>query len=268
MGRPARISREQILETARSVFAEKGFDAATLADIAGELRVTPAAVLRHYRSKLDLFRAAMGNRLTGPPPFIVDLARVDAGADPRIVLRELAERFVPFVEKVIGENIAVYMHNRARSIVVPFDPTSDDSPPRRGIVIVTDYFRRAMEAGVIVRGDPRALALVFMGSLQAYVFLHRILQIAPKPYPLDRYIDALIDVWSRGAIVGGQRGKAARKNSAHRAAGRDRGGSRRGSNLPAQTTRAERADRVGHAGSAHRERRIARRRPRRPHPDR
>ena len=162
MGRPPRISREELLDTARRVFAAKGFEAATLADIARELHVTPAAVLRHARSKLELFRSAMHGRITAPPEFILDLVNVDARTDPRIVLRGIAERFVPFVEKVIAENIAIYMHNRARSIVMPFDPGAADSPPRRGIVIVSDYFRRAMDAGVIRHGDPRAAALSSM----------------------------------------------------------------------------------------------------------
>jgi len=267
MGRPARISREQLLETARRVFASKGFDAATLADIARELHVTPAAVLRHARSKQELFRAAMSTRLTGPPPFIVGLKDVDARTDPRRVLRRVAEQFVPFIEKIIGENIAVYMHEQARSIVVPFDAESADSPPRRGFVIVTDYFRRAMDAGVIRQGDPRAFALLFLGSLQAYVMLHRVLNILPKQYPLDRYIDALVDLWSRGAIVGGHRGKAAH-GSAHRPGGRRpaaRG--RRSAAVSAHEKRAEGADRVGDARSANRQRRIARRRTRRPDSD-
>src|ERR1700719_58776 len=183
MGRPARISPEQLLETARRVFAAKGFDAATLSDIARELHVTAAAVLRHARSKQELFRAAMRTQLTAPPPFIVALQHVDGRGDPRVVLREIAERFVPFAEKIIGETIAVFMHERARSLVVPFDAEAADSPPRRGFRIVTDYFRRAMDAGVIRSGDPRAFALLFMGSLQAYVLMHRVLNILPKPYP-------------------------------------------------------------------------------------
>src|ERR671935_1336696 len=101
MGRPPTITREQLLETARRVFAAKGFEAATLADIARELRVTPAAVLRHTRSKLELFRAAMHGRVTAPPDFILELANVDAATDPRMVLRGIAERFIPFAEKVI-----------------------------------------------------------------------------------------------------------------------------------------------------------------------
>ena len=130
MGRPPRISRDELLDTARRVFALKGFEAATLADIAAELRVTPAAVLRHVDSKQELFRIAMSARLTAPPDFILELAGVDAATDPRIVLRGIAERFIPFAEKVVGENIAVYMHERARSLVVPFDPSAADSPPR------------------------------------------------------------------------------------------------------------------------------------------
>lgn len=262
MGRPPRITREQLFETARGVFAVKGFEGATLADIASELRVTPAAVLRHVDSKQELFRIAMRGRVTAPPDFILQLAEVDARTDPRVVLRAIAERFVPFVEKVIAENIAVYMHDKARSLLVPFDTDDADSPPRRGLAVVGDYFRRAMDAGVIRRGDPRAAALLFMGSLQAYVMMHHILKVAPKPYPLNRYIDALIDLWSNGAIVGGHRGKAGLSSGAHRRADRGRGGNRRNSALHESPAIAGGVDGLRNARSAHSQRRVPRRGPR------
>jgi hypothetical protein len=175
---------------------------------------------------------------------------------------------VPFAEKIIGENIAVFMHERARSLVVPFDAEAADSPPRRGFAIVTGYFRRAMDAGVIRRADPRGCALLFMGSLQAYVIMHRVLNILPKQYPFDRYVDELIDLWSRGAIVGGgHRGKA-RQGSARRAGGgRPAGRSRRSPAVSTHDKRAAGADGVGDAGVANRQRRVARRRARRPHSD-
>jgi len=269
MGRPPRISRDELLDTARRVFAAKGFEAATLADIARQLHVTPAAVLRHVDSKQELFRAAMSARIKAPPEFILDLAAVDAHTDPRVVLRGIAELFIPFAEKIVAENIAVYMHERARSLVVPFDASAADSPPRRGMKIVADYFRRAMDAGVIRRGDPRAAALLFMGSLQAYVFMHHVLNIVPKPYPLDRYIDSLIDLWSNGAILGGDRGKAAQSDRARRGGGGHRGGGRRrNAALPARTPRTKGAERVRNARGEDRQRRLARRRTRHPHSDR
>src|SRR6266849_7906545 len=205
MGRPPTISRDQLLAAARQVFAAKGFEGATLADSAGELNVTPAAVLRHVPSKRALFSEAMERRIE-PPAFIMELAAIDAAADPRIVLRGIAEQFIPFARRVVAENIVVYMHNRAqRSLVVPFDPTADDSPPRRGIRVVESYFRRAAKAGVITVDDPRAAARLFIGSLHSYVLLHHVLNI--PPYPVDAYIDALIDLWTYGGIRGPKKTK-------------------------------------------------------------
>src|SRR5215510_10532209 len=101
MGRPPRLSRDQILATARRVFAAKGFAAATLADIAGELDVTPAALLRHVESKDALFAEAMrSGEAIELPACIRDLAATPSDADPRRVLRRIAEEFIPFAEGV------------------------------------------------------------------------------------------------------------------------------------------------------------------------
>src|SRR5258708_6103532 len=276
MGRPRKITREHLLATARSVFAAKGFEATTLADIALELEVTPAAVLRHFDSKQALFAAAMGSGAAiHVPDFIRDLATIDAAtADPREVLRGIGERFIPFVQRVIGQNIAVYMHRRshATSFVVPFDTGSGESPPRRGLPIVEDYFRRAAAAGVMKLTDPRAAALIFMGTLQSYVFIHQILHIAPKPYPLGRYLDALIELWTDGAIVGRADGgnraeKVQHPQDSHR-------GSRRGSGrdrdagLPPRDAKTS-GDHAGrNARSPNRRGGVAGRRPRGPRPRR
>jgi AcrR family transcriptional regulator len=260
MGRPPTISREQLLAAARHIFAAKGFEAATLADIARELHVTPSAVLRHVPSKRALFAEAMNRRIE-PPAFIMELASVDATEDPRIVLRRIAEQFIPFASRVVAENIVVYMHARTqRSLLVPpFDPTSNDSPPRRGIRVVESYFRRAAKAGVITIDDPRAAARLFIGSLHSYVLLHHVLNI--PPYPVDAYIDALIELWTHGGIRGPQKTKR-RSPGDHR--GRSRGGGGRNARLPAPGAKAARARSVGNAGGEDGERRVARRRPHRP----
>ncbi len=268
MGRPPTITREKLLETARRIFAKKGFEATTLADIAGELHVTPAAVLRHVPSKQALFATAMKASRIELPRCVAELADIDAATDPRLVLRRLAEQFVPFVSGTIAENLAIYMHRRSQtSIVLPFDVRDDDSPPRRGLRIVTDYFRRAAEAGVVRIKDPRAAALLFMGSLQSYVLLHQVFNIAPKPYPLDDYIDALIDLWTNGAI-GGTRARskktAAPRRARSRAGGTDRGHAR----VVARPAPAEGDRPLRNARGAHGRGGVADRRPRRPRPRR
>lgn len=259
MGRPPTITRERLLLEARRVFAAKGFEAATLADIAAALKVTPAAILRHVASKQELFRESM---LTNAPlpPVLQELESVDAAADPRIVLRNIAEGFVPFVMQMVRTNIAVYMHAQTTSMVVPFDTAAEDSPPRRGLRIVENYFRRANAAGMVHIGSPRAAALLFMGSLQSYVFLHHVVNVQPV-YPLADYIDALLELWSHGGIC------AIDPQESRRPAGarRRRGGA---AAVPAQQPKTKRARPGRDAGGADGERRVARRRPRNPRPRR
>jgi hypothetical protein len=193
------------------------------------------------------------------PRFIIELATVDPATDPRIVLRHVAEEFVPFVQRTLAENLAVYMFSRAQtSIVLPFDPRDPDTPPRRGLQVVTEYFRRAQKAGVLSVRNPRAAALLFMGSLQSYVFIHQVLHVSP-PYPLPEYIDALIDLWSEGAF-GGTRGRSKRKKDHSSRRDPDRGG--RNVRVHADRKTAEGADVLGNARGADGQRRIARRRPR------
>src|ERR1051325_3863167 len=271
MGRPPRIRRDQILATARRVFADKGFAAATLADIAGQLGVTPAALLRHVDSKDALFAEAMkSGAAIELPAAVADLAATPGHADPRVVLRRLAEEFIPFAEHIIAGSIVMAMHRNARrtSLVLPFD--EQDSPPRRGFPIVADWFRRAAAAGRLRVRDPRAAALLFMGSLQGWVLFHHVLKMPPV-CTLDEYIDTLIDLWSGGAIAeaGGSRGRETKNARAtHRAAG-GRPGHRRGADdvLPAPA-HAQGARPLRHARGADGQRRLARRRPRAKRPRR
>ena len=46
---------ERILEAALRLFAERGYEAVSVSDIAGELGITKGALYRHYRSKRDIF---------------------------------------------------------------------------------------------------------------------------------------------------------------------------------------------------------------------
>lgn len=221
MGRPPTISREQILDAARRIFTLNGFEKATLAAIAGEVGVTPAAILRHFDSKQALFDQSMRHTVA-MPQCILDLATVDASTDPRIVLGRIAAEWVPFAERTLSANLAVQMHERARhaALVIPFDTAGPDTPPRRAFALVSGYFERAAKAGVLRVDDPRDAALLFMGSLFGYVFLHQIMNALPQPIPLPGYIQSLLTLWTRGAIVeqrsGGSRARSSRPRKADR----------------------------------------------------
>jgi AcrR family transcriptional regulator len=203
MGRPARVSREAVLRAAREAFAERGFDGTTLAAISARVGLSPSALLRHAPTKEALFSAAMSTPVEELPP-IEFLGQTAGGDDPAKVLRRLAFAVVPFLEAKLGENIARWLRaktgDEARTIRLPFDPRKRPSPPARALALLEDYFRRASRAGRLEVRDARAAALAFLGSLNAYVFLHRVMRIADPPVPLRRYVDTLLEIWDRGAI--------------------------------------------------------------------
>lgn len=266
MGRPPTITLNQVLATARRVFVAKGFEGTTLADIAAELGVTAAALLRHAKSKQELFAAAMESGEIDPPLSVLALRHRDPNDDPREALRRIAEEVVPFIADVLTTRIVVAMRANAAStsVLLPFGPHDEGSPPKKAHALLADYFRRCDAAGTMRVRDPRATALLFMSALQGYVLTHAVLKLTPA-IPLDAYVDALLDLWTRGAIVVGGSGGRQSKRSADRrrggaaAPGRSGGGALSAAKPRAKTDRPERV-----AGGEDGERRVTRRRPRQP----
>jgi AcrR family transcriptional regulator len=236
MGRRARVTREQVLRAARETFSESGFDGATLTAIAAKVGVSAAALLRHAPTKEALFGAAMASAQPALPLPIEFLDRLDGTEDPAEVLRRIAERAIPVLEATFEETIVGWLHSRRKSgapvaIPLPFDPRSKSTPPQQAFRVIERYMRKAMKAGRLRVFDARAAATAFQGALFAYVSFHKLLRILDPPLPLDRYLDALLEIWSRGAIAGlpaGRRrtpGAAPRHGSSPRSA---RGSSRPG----------------------------------------
>ncbi|WP_219467665.1 TetR/AcrR family transcriptional regulator [Nonomuraea rhizosphaerae] len=87
-------TRGEILAAARRVFAEKGFDKATVRGIAREAKVDPALVHHYFETKEGMFAAAM--RLPISPEQIIPVLL----ASPR---DELGERLVRLVLTVTAE---------------------------------------------------------------------------------------------------------------------------------------------------------------------
>jgi AcrR family transcriptional regulator len=208
MGRRARIHREQVLAAARELFAARGFEGTTLAAIASLLGVSPAALLRHAPTKQALFEAAMAPGPDGIRVPLEFLAEIDAARrDPREVLREIGERFVPFIEARLGETIVLWLRSNVlaaatslESLPLPFDRDRHPTPPERALAFVEGYFRRARRARRLELADPRAAAIAFLASLHSYVALHRLARAIDPPLPLDRYLDTLVELWSHGAV--------------------------------------------------------------------
>lgn len=128
-------SRERILAAAVSVFARKGFQRASLDEIAAEAELTKGAIYWHFRSKNDLFSSLLQYRFQQhTAPLADDLERALAAPTAQArqqaiaaMLRDMLNRFhdnadwprlyLEFVSRTRDEQIAssmahLYDHGR------------------------------------------------------------------------------------------------------------------------------------------------------------
>jgi AcrR family transcriptional regulator len=211
MGRRPLVTRAQVLAASRRLFAERGYAAVSLAQIGESLGISAAAVLRHAPTKEALFKEAMTIVPEGVPLPTDFLGETSAAEDPRKVLLKLARQFIPFIQARLGEQVATWMHARtaedaqriAGFLREPFGKAGL-TPPRRALRTREEYFRRLVKAGRLQVKDPQAAALQFIAAMHAYVTLHQLVRIMDPPMPLERYLDTLMEIWTKGAIRAGR----------------------------------------------------------------
>jgi AcrR family transcriptional regulator len=95
--------REALIASAAAVFLRRGFQAATLREIAAEAGMTTGAVYSNFDGKADLFLAVLEEKL-----------------DPRLATMYEAARKAPLhgVGARVGEEFAVYLKQRRRWLVL------------------------------------------------------------------------------------------------------------------------------------------------------
>ena len=143
--------RDAILAAARKVFAQHGYDGATIADIAHEAGVASGSVYLYYASKLDLF-AALNEQLFE----VVGRAIREADAPPdlrsgtRARIRAVFEacREYPDLLRL------VFLNPDPRTAVARRMTRADEERLRPLI----DLLAGGMEAGIVRRSDPVLLA--------------------------------------------------------------------------------------------------------------
>lgn len=85
---PAHETRERIIASAARVFARKGFQRASLDEVAADAGMTKGAIYWHFKSKNDLFFVMLDSRLRqDTAPLLGDLhTLIREGGDPLVAL--------------------------------------------------------------------------------------------------------------------------------------------------------------------------------------
>src|SRR5215217_6786068 len=89
--RKKRVARQAIAATARRLFAERGFDAVTVAEIAAAADVAEKTVYNHFATKEDLAFAGRERRLEA---LLARIAQRAAGTSVLDVFRATTEEMI------------------------------------------------------------------------------------------------------------------------------------------------------------------------------
>ncbi len=187
----------EILEAAFAVFAEKGFAAARLDEIAARAGVSKGALYLYFETKEALFQAMVRDRVTPNVRAVVDFAQGFEGSFAelvRIVLPRAAAVLAAsgagkVVKIVIGESrnfpeLARFWHDEVIAVAMG---------------ALSGLISRAQARGEVGPGDPRFQAVSLMAPLLMGVIWGEVLEpVGADPLPLD----ALAQAHAETALAG------------------------------------------------------------------
>jgi len=163
--------RDQIVDAAMQVFAQKGFTRATNKDIAQKAGITPGLIYYYFESKEDLLKTIIETRspaqlMTTLPPQVFELP-------PEVFLRTLilralsiieSEQLIQFVRMLLPE---VVHNTEVASIVF--------SMIQRILGFLGKYFETQVENSALRSVDGVLTAQIMVGSVFGFVLRRQIL---------------------------------------------------------------------------------------------
>lgn len=192
----AAVTRENLLQAGLVVFGRKGYDAATLEDVAREAGVTRGAIYWHFGSKTELFNALM-EKYSSRGTIILQQAASEGGTFTQILTRVFA-----------GMLKAVESEQELRSMMEISLFKSGYSDPKEDwrmrqvelnralIQGIAETMRQGIETSALRKDlDPVLAARAFLAFQNGIIFLWL---SDPSAFSLSGKADAFAEVYLKG----------------------------------------------------------------------
>ena len=189
----------EIIAAAYAVFADKGFAAAKLDDIAARAGVSKGALYLYFETKQEIFEAVVKSAIAPNIDMIRTMAEAyDGPLEP--LLRQIVSRvqttigfhFGPVIKMVIGEGrnfpeIARIWHDQ---MVEP------------GLGMLTGIIARAQARGEVRPGDPRAFCIGLISPVLAAVIVREtFVPVGAKPFDIPALMQQHLDTVLPGMLT-------------------------------------------------------------------
>jgi AcrR family transcriptional regulator len=166
--REKRDRRQAILRAARSVFAGKGFDAATLDEIAELAEFSKGAIYGYFKNKDELFFSLIEeglDELSG-----ITRRVVESPASPVEKIRELVHGILRYAEEN-GEFFCIFTPERSGLTTKRHPEMKKRILPKyaEGIALMTGVMVDGIDSGVLKETDPVFLARILLGLISSTI---------------------------------------------------------------------------------------------------
>lgn len=157
-----------MIAIATRLFAERGYNGTSVADVANELGLTSASLYYHVQGKQDLLLRVLE---TGMADFLERLEAVVAGdADERGKLLQAVRNHLDFV---LNNQDAVAVFLRERRFLEPERQQAHQVLVERYDTQFTTLIGDAMQAGAVPPGNPTLVRLAILGMINWVVEWYR-----------------------------------------------------------------------------------------------
>lgn len=170
--------RKQILDGARNVFLSKGFDAASMNDIARAAGVSKGTLYVYFENKERLFQAICSEECAKQAEDFFTFLADDTDVESALVSAGIA--FVNYLcshAKVSNARTVIAIAERMPDI----GKTYYEAGPANGIARLAEYIRRQIAAGVLAVDDPELAAAQLIESCHATMFRPMMFSFAEPP---------------------------------------------------------------------------------------
>lgn len=190
--------KTQILTAAAKVFAAKGFDRATIADIAKQAGVAEGSIYNYFKNKSDLLVSIPRHKIE-PAVQTITTHLPETATSPEEALALIAQNLVT----TIRENASLIR------ILISALPSMNQSAREKymqtvlmyALSLIENYMRDQIEQGVF-RTDlnPVVAARAFVGLFFPFIVLREILRVdTESDWNYDELIPALVPIFLNGA---------------------------------------------------------------------
>jgi AcrR family transcriptional regulator len=189
--------REQIIDAAVGVFAQKGFVRATNKDIARQAGITPGLIYHYFESKEALLQAIVEAR--SPVQLIRSLSPQMVDLPPEMLLRFLIQQVLSIVESeqfvgLIRVLLPEVIHN----------PTLASLPQaalQEATHFLENYLEMKMVQGALRPGSPVLIAQTLLGCMMGFVLRRQILRDpVALQFTQEQIVESIVSTTLQGLL--------------------------------------------------------------------